>query len=175
MNKLVKGLLCVVALMALIVVVFYGCGLEEYVSEIPSRLALYHNTGKINVTIDGEPIDLNDVEITYAGDGNFIKSTKVSDGKFKFRKGLYGVNTFSFELPNDKVNGVAVEFGHFNCNWWHVVNYDVNVDIVSNDDTTFTAKISQVISYAGKKHPEAKQEGIVLNSENALIKINTGP
>ncbi len=141
-----KTIILIAGILAIGLFLFFGCGIKQYIPEIPSRLAKYHNTGNVTITVDGEKVNLNGVELLYKNDlGENIETVKLNDSGFKFKDGQYGVNTFSLKVPCDILNEIAVEFGQFNTNWWHVCRYDVNVEITTNEDKTATAKMNTSI------------------------------
>ncbi len=108
----------------------------------------YHNQGEILLTIDGQKTDVNDIAISFYSDSYFFmpdnpnakyESSLIKKNKFKFKKGSYGGNVFVFSLPNDHYNilpnsDIILEFGHFNTNNWHVLKYNIEVNIEKIED-----------------------------------------
>ncbi len=122
---------------------------KQYLPEIPSRLAKYHNTGEISVVMNGESIDIDKLELQFKSDsGETVETAKISDSKFKFKNGIYGFNTFSLTIPSDTVNEIVVEFGQFNTNWWHVCDYDVDVVFFENNKE-ITAQLNTQLTIDG--------------------------
>ena len=59
-----KKILYVIVFLFFIILVGYNY--RQYIPEIPSRFAKYHNTGKITVVSDGKEVDLNGVKLSYS-------------------------------------------------------------------------------------------------------------
>ena len=141
-----------IASISILLVVILGYLFRDSISEIPSRLANYHHTGRITVTVDGTKMDLEGTELLLLSNtGEVVDKAIISDSEFKIRKGIYGQNLFRFFVPNDDVGEILVEFGHFNTNWWHVFEYDVEVEITANHDNTVTTKINTQMTAEGNQ------------------------
>lgn len=172
MKKIIGSFVIVAVL--IVVAVFLAID-NELMAEIPSRLARYHNTGEISVTIDNEKIELDDCEITYNSEapGEPLETEHIKKGKFKFKKGMYGGNIFSFNIPG--YEQLTVKFGDFNTNWWHVNDYDVDVNIVLNDDFTLSATVKQIV-YTEKRLLFEREETYNLRAdEEAVLSVYQGP
>ena len=142
-----KKHLLIAGILLLLVLAGFTYVFWDAIPEIPSRLSLYHNAGTINVTLDGVKLDLKETELSYKSEtGETIDKVKLNNGKFKFEKGLYGFNIFTFSIPNVNVNPLVVEFGQFNTNWWHICKYTVDVQISTNSDKTLTVKMNTEIT-----------------------------
>lgn len=138
--------------------------------------ALYHNTGEINVTVDGKKLNLNNHELSYILDGDEIsRTTTIHNGKFKCMQGRYGNNRFSLILPDIISKDITIEFGHFNTNSWHKVDYKVNVDMNTSDNDTIIASIEQVVFIDSKELFRDKKNNILIGKQNTEISITSGP
>lgn len=161
---------CIIIIAVIISIIgIFALVFKDYLPEISSRLALYHNTGEINLTIDGEKVELDDQIITYNHD-----TTKIKNNKFKFTKGSYGDNVFSFESPNPIFKSLIIEFGHFNTNWWHKVHYVVDIDITSSY-RQMTLDIKQTIYYGKQKKYEKEKTDILVDNELSEVSVYAGP
>lgn len=141
-----------IASISILLIVILGHFFKDTIPEIPSRLANYHNTGRITVTVDGTKMDLEGTELLLLSDaGEVVDKAKIYDNEFKIRKGIYGPNLFRFSVPNNDIGEILVEFGQFNTNWWHVFEYGVEVEITANHDNTVTSNINTQMTMEGNQ------------------------
>ncbi len=175
-----KAILTISAIIIALLIVFAAItilGNPDFFEELPQRLAPYHNSGDITVTLDGEQITLDGISInewSVYTQSETEKLATVKNNKFKFQEGSYGENIFCFVVPVDVYGDVAVTFGHFNTNWWHEVHYDIQLNLVTNADGSLNADISQTVSYGGVEHFSHSNTEI-LDETNNLISIYVGP
>ena len=142
-----KKILIMLLVFILVVIAAVGSNLTQYIPELPSRFARYHNTGSISVIVDGKEVDLEGIPLTYIYEtGDIIESINLVDSEFKFKKGMYGPNTFRLKVPNELLGEVIIEFGQFNTNWWHVCNYNIYIELTSNSNGTVTADMIKAIT-----------------------------
>lgn len=169
-------LYAVVAIAALATILILGN--PDLMEELPQRLALYHNTGDVTVTVNGEQIDLNGISIEegafYELSSQIEKVATIDNNTFKFKKGSYGTNMFRFSAFVNEYGNVTVEFGHFNTNWWHEVHYDIELNLITNADGSLTADIFQTVSYGGEEQFSHNRTDI-LDKTNSLISIAVCP
>lgn len=158
-----KWVVCIAAV--LVFITLFGEHLLSYIPELPSRFAKYHHTGTVSLSVDGEKIDLKDVELYYVS----AKSTKLVNGEFRFKKGAYGDNQFYFTVPHETLGDITVEFMHFNTNWWHVCEYKVDVSVDTNGDN-IAANMQTVYMVEGGKENVVKEELFGVGEE---IKLTT--
>lgn len=171
-KKLLKGVILLVFAIVLLTGVFYSCGFDEYIPEISSRLAKYHNTGEINVTIDGEKIPIDGTQIDFICDGDFVETTTSEEGSFKIKDGSYGENTFEFKIRETEFAPITVKFGHFNTSWWHVVNYKIDIDLLSDENGSYIVKTNGKISYKDKDYlVNIDENTCLINKENNVIDL----
>ncbi|MBQ4556635.1 MAG: hypothetical protein IJA60_03195 [Clostridia bacterium] len=166
----------VIAIAALATILILGN--PELMEELPQRLALYHNTGNVTVTVNGEQIDLDGISINegafYEVSSQIEKVVTIDNNAFKFKEGSYGTNMFRFSTPVNEYGDVTVEFGHFNTNWWHEVHYDIELNLITNFDGSLTADIFQTVSYGGEEQFSHSKTDI-LDKTNSLISIAVCP
>ena len=107
-------------------------------TELPSRLSRYHNLGEITLTVDGENVSPNGMEITLHT--QFEEHTeRIKNGNFRFLHGDYGPNTLTFTIPAALFGGkqdIPVTIEYFNYNNWHVNHYQMEIAIVTQEGTT---------------------------------------
>ena len=139
-----KVFVIVFVLLALVFLVF-ACDLKQYVPELPSRFARYHNTGSITVTQDGKVYDLNGTKLSFED----VSDVVLTGPSFKFKKGIYGENVFSFVIPDENIGEINIKFGQMNFNWWHVCDYDIRIDITSKDDGTVDVYMKRALTVEG--------------------------
>lgn len=139
----------IIVFIAICFVLFYVC-FNEYISEIPSRLAKFHNTGTITIVVDGDEADLTNYDISYIDEmGKTVETSKIENNNFKFKEGLYGFNKFVLKIPHSELGEIKIEFGQFNTNRWHVCKYDILVDITTNNDGTVFSKMKKTLLVEG--------------------------
>ncbi len=158
----------------LLFIILVGYNYRQYIPEIPSRFAKYHNTGKITVVEDGERMNLNGLELNYKSEtGEIIETLVLDNGEFKFQEGIYGPNYFSFKIPNENIGEVEIEFGQFNTNWWHVCDYDLQIDMISQNDGTFYVEMKRTLTIEGYDDVHETSKTITLDDNK--ISSFTGP
>ena len=171
-TKMKKKLLYVVVFLIFIILVGYNY--KQYIPEIPSRFAKYHNTGKISVVSDGKEVDLNGVKLSYSIEtGECVETLILDDGDFKFKKGNYGPNYFSFKIPNENIGEVQIEFGQFNTNWWRVCDYDLQIDMISQNDGTVHIEMKRTLTIDG--YDDVHETCKIITLEDNKISSFTGP
>ena len=105
-------------------------------NEMFSRLAWYHNTGYITLTVDGEAVSLDGLEIMLMTDGKTNRDSpthKLKDGGvFHFRQGDYGPNLCDIFIPAELWGGdkpLQVQAQFFSANSWQVNHFCVFIDV----------------------------------------------
>ncbi len=164
-----KALIVLAILIGLTAIVF---GLKSYIPELPERIAPYHNTGTIAIALDGEALSLNGTEISFLHEsGNHVETTVLNDGVFRFKKGIYGMNAFTFHLGGQEgLPAIEIEFGHFNTNWWHVLTYSIDVKLETMGQQEWNSHIRQEIHYLDGTI-ERKETDTVINSGQNKISV----
>lgn len=154
----------------------------------------YHHRGNIDVTLDGETLDIDGLELSFYLDSfHYISDLKdqslegfecseIKNGRFTIGGGDYGTNAFRIILPQSKFpilqsSDTIIVFGFFNTNNWHVYNYDVQISIQSSGlDASVTTNVSY--SYTGEQGGKAtgsfSETTNVTDSEN-MATCYTGP
>ncbi len=147
-------------------------GLRGYLPELPQRIARNHNAGTIAVKLDGEALNLDGTEISFLHEsGNHIETTVLNDGVFRFKKGIYGMNAFTFHLEGQEgLPAIEIEFGHFNTNWWHVLTYSIDVKLETKGQQEWNSHIRQEIHYLDGTI-ERKETDTVINSGQNKISV----
>lgn len=95
-----------------------------------------HNIGKVLLTVDGKEIKLDNIDITLTCE-NSESTSKIKNGKFKFRKGDHGKNMCSFTIPSEIYNGkidVICEVLYISSNNWHINDFNINISITTDDE-----------------------------------------
>lgn len=165
-----KKIIYIIIFFFFVIFVLFGLNYKQYIPEIPSRLALYHNTGNITVVTDGRKLDLSGIDLDYVYEtGEVIETAVLNDGKFKFKKGLYGPNSFSFKIPDDTIGMVEIEFGQFNTNWWHVCHYNVEIEMISQDDGTVFVKMKKELNIGNNDLSDVEETNKIITSEDNKI------
>lgn len=152
-----------------------GCFLyfESYFDELPYRMAKYHNTGHISVVLDGEALDLTGEELHFINlPKKHLETVILEDGSFAFETGEYGKNCFSLKLPNETLGEVIIRFGVFNTNWWHVNEYDVEVELTTMADGTVLAYMKKTYL---ENYDNIYEEQKTLTKEDNTISHIHGP
>ncbi len=106
------------------------------------------NILNISVTLDGEGLQLDGVEVVYSDClGSTFDKQPIKDGVVKFKKGVEGQNVFSFKIPNDKAE-TYIDIGRINSDRFNVSEFNVNVEVVtlSNTLSKINAKASFTIN-----------------------------
>ncbi len=164
-----KALIIVVSVIVVIVSIKV-LNLNMYINEIPSRFAKYHNTINVSVTDNEKTLDIENTKVSYKSDNNVLIDTQeILNGEVKFKKGMYGLNTFNFKIPNVSIGEFEVGFGQFNTNWWHVCMYDLNVDVATIDAESVEVTLKVNISVGDNEQTYEKTK--VLTKEDSFIFI----
>ena len=154
---------------------FIGClrYFESYFYEIPYRMAKYHNTGHITVVSDGKTLDLTGEELHFINlPKEHLETVTLEDGSFAFKTGEYGKNCFSLRLPHETLGEVIIRFGVFNTNWWHVNEYEVEVELTTMADGSVLAHMKKSLDESYNNIYEEKK--ILTKADNTISHIH-GP
>jgi len=169
-NKRIKS---IIVLIAVIVIAVLLCLFQQYKGELLSRFSDYHNAGEIFVTLNGERIELDNIELNFECDCSESPIiTKINDNRFKIEEGVYGPNYFSFDIPTELFPRLAVRFGQFNTNWWHVADYKIEIDLTENTNSTITAVIKQELSLLNGGQESYVQTQTLNLGESEELRIN---
>ena len=154
----------------LLFVVFMGYNFKDYIPEIPSRFAKYHNIGKITATLDGKALDLSKTALNFKSEPIKVDEVLLTDnGEFRFEEGIYGPNLFSLKLHNETLGELQIEFGQFNTNWWHICDYDVQISMASQPDGEIYAELTQTLCINKDKRTLRKSKTLTLNDNKISI------
>ena len=155
-----------------------------FFTEVGDRFASYHNYIDVVVKVDETQYNMKGIKVDYIYETNSVlesnflndyyanKETSRQGNKVKFKKGIYGGNIFKFVIPKiylkDFGEDVDIVFGHFNTNWWHIIKYQVDVEIknLSKDSANITLK--QKVSYIS----DGSEERIFENTETKEVTLN---
>lgn len=129
-----------------------------------ASLWLERNEGSIHLTVNGQPINLNNIEITMEGEAPDYMSI-INNNRFSF-KGFYYWNYFSFTIPSGLLDGyrsdIKVDFETLNGNWWHHVIHTLDINIVTSGSSECTMDITYT-----KLLPITDRNGIRFNEKTS--------
>ena len=137
-------------------------------NELPSRLSRYHNLGEITLSVDGEEVSLDGIEITLRA-YDWKQTERITNGNFRFRPGEYGENTIEFTIPAAMYGGkrdIPVTIEYINFNNWHVNHYQMTIAIDTQGGTAAMRAQVQAISDRG---PHIFKDAIVSLNDPAMI------
>ncbi|MBU5450054.1 hypothetical protein [Acetivibrio sp. MSJd-27] len=145
-------------------------GLRGYLPELPQRIARYHNAGTIAVKLDEEALNLDGTGISFLHEsGDRIEETVLNDGVFRFKRGVYGMNAFTFHLGEQEgLPDIEIEFGHFNTNWWHVMTYSVDVSLETAGQQEWKSRIRQEIHYLDGTIERREADTVINSGQNKI-------
>ena len=140
MNKKAACLLSVVVVMILIIVAFNYKWIYYHLYPF-DRI-----TGTYSITVNGESI--NSIEQYYESEPS--KKIRLENDTKSFKiKGGYGMHKIGFIVDNDvlykttnderfkECDDINLDFSYFNTNGWHVIEFDIKIDIVDEAGTWY--------------------------------------
>lgn len=173
-----KSILFIVVILVVLFAYVY------FFTEVGDRFARYHNYIDAVIIVDETQYNMKGIKVDYIYENNSVLELNFFDdynvGKevsrignnVKFRKGIYGGNIFEFVIPKsylkDFGEDIEIRFGHFNTNWWHIIKYQVDVEIknLSKDSANITLK--QKVSYIS----DGAEERIFENTESKEVTLS---
>lgn len=111
-----------------------------------SSLWLGQNEGTIHLTVNGRPVDLDNIDISMAVESTVSGcNSSIKKNRFYF-EGIYYWNYFSFTIPSSLIDGYAsdiqVSFQTLNANEWHHVIHTLDINIVTSSSSECTMDIT---------------------------------
>jgi len=173
-----KSILVIVAILVVLFAYLY------FFTEVRYRFARYHNYIDAVIIVDQTQYNMKGIKVDYIYENNSVLESNFFDdysidkevsrkgNNVKFKKGIYGENIFEFVIPKsclkDFGKDIVIRFGHFNTNWWHIINYQVDVEInnLTKDNANITLK--QKVSYIS----DGAEERIFENKESKEVTLN---
>lgn len=158
---MISKVCCKYKIIILVLIVLLPILYLYFFTEMGDRFALYHNYIDLEVKIDNKQLNMAGVKIDYICEpdkviesNNFRGYRKIENGKVinsvRFKKGLYGINTFTFLIPRSYLNkfdgDIKVNFGQFNTNWWHRNKYLVDVEVKQISENKVNITVLQKLS-----------------------------
>ena len=68
---------------------------------------------------------------------------------------------------------MQIEFGQFNTNWWHVCDYDLQIDMISQNDGTVYIEMKRTLTIDG--YDDVHETSKTITLDDSKISSFTGP
>lgn len=186
-NKKIKY----ISIVAVFCVIIYYAATTHFFANYPfAHFYPYHNKGTIELTIDGQQFNIDNIELSFYSDSYFFmpnnsnamyETCLIKNNKFRLKKGSYGGNVFIFTLPHEDYgilpnNDVVIQFGQFNTNNWHVLQYniEINIDTTKNGAHITINQADALVTENDSETFETKQSTDITDEQN-IASCYVGP
>lgn len=118
-------------------------------TEFAQRINYCHNRGKINITVEGKKVYLDEIKIRRINkSANIDEKAAIDDGSFIFLSGKYGMDVYEIVLEKKDTyldKNITVKFEKFNENNWNVNVFNIEIDIYEKNSELY-ANVDSTVS-----------------------------